>query len=131
MRHVLEELGDLYVNDTLAREQGMMPEERLRFYQLYSGPVMDQLHIWLTAQFAEKKVEPNSGLGVAMRYLLKHWERLTLFLRQPGAPLDNCLVSMHPQTECDGTTVRSCRARNARSNGRDETKGWRPEWKHF
>ena len=24
-----------------------------------------------------------------MRYLLKHWERLTLFLRQPGAPLDN------------------------------------------
>ena len=88
-RHVLEELGDLYANDTLAREQGMMPEERLRFHQLHSGPVMDQLHAWLTAQFAEKKVEPNSGLGMAIRYLLKHWERLTLFLRQPGAPLDN------------------------------------------
>jgi transposase len=88
-RHVLEELGDLYANDTLAREQGMMPEERLRFHQLHSGPVMDKLHVWLTAQFAEKKVEPNSGLGMAIRYLLKHWERLTLFLRQPGAPLDN------------------------------------------
>jgi hypothetical protein len=50
---------------------------------------MEQLHAWLMAQFAEKKVEPNSGLGLAMRYLLKHWERLTLFLRQPGAPLDN------------------------------------------
>jgi hypothetical protein len=24
-----------------------------------------------------------------MTYLLKHWERLTLFLRQAGAPLDN------------------------------------------
>ena len=24
-----------------------------------------------------------------MNYLLKHWYRLTLFLRQPGAPLDN------------------------------------------
>jgi hypothetical protein len=88
-RHVLEQLGEVYSNDARAREQGMMPEERLRFHQLYSGPAMDQLQVWLTAQFAEKKVEPNSGLGVAIRYLLKHWERLTLFLRQPGAPLDN------------------------------------------
>jgi transposase len=88
-RHVLEQLGEVYSNDARAREQGMMREERLRFHQLHSGPVMDQLQGWLTAQFAEKKVEPNSGLGMAIRYLLKHWERLTLFLRQPGAPLDN------------------------------------------
>ena len=88
-RHVLEQLGEIYSHDARAREQGMMPEERLRLHQLHSGPVMDQLHVWLTAQFAEKKVEPNSGLGMAIRYLLKHWERLTLFLRQAGAPLDN------------------------------------------
>jgi len=36
-------------------------------------------------------VEPNSGLGQAIAYLLKHWEKLTLFLREPGAPLDNNL----------------------------------------
>ena len=36
-----------------------------------------------------KQVEPNSGLGQAIGYMLKHWEPLTLFLRQPGAPLDN------------------------------------------
>jgi len=88
-RHVLEQLGKIYGNDAVAREQTMTPEERVRFHQRQSAPVMDQLHIWLTAQFAEKKVEPNCGLGTAMRYLLKHWERLTLFLRQPGAPLDN------------------------------------------
>ena len=34
-------------------------------------------------------MEPNSGLGEAIRYLLMHWDRLTLFLRQPRAPLDN------------------------------------------
>jgi len=28
-------------------------------------------------------------LGAAISYLLKYWDRLTLFLRQPGAPLDN------------------------------------------
>jgi|ERR1700736_1380321 transposase len=37
-------------------------------------------------------VEPNSGLESAITYCLKHWERLTLFLRQAGAPLDNNLV---------------------------------------
>jgi len=34
-------------------------------------------------------VEPNSGLGQAISYMQKHWQKLTLFLRLPGAPLDN------------------------------------------
>ena len=36
-----------------------------------------------------KHVEPNSALGQAMNYMLKRWEPLTQFLREPGAPLDN------------------------------------------
>jgi len=88
-QHVLEQLGTIYGHDAAARQQAMTPDERLRFHQQHSAPVMAELCAWLTAQFAEKKVEPNSGLGMAMRYLLKHWERLTLFLRQSGAPLDN------------------------------------------
>ena len=39
----------------------------------------------------DKLVEPNSSLGKAIRYMLKHWDKLTLFLRQAGAPLDNNL----------------------------------------
>jgi transposase len=38
---------------------------------------------------SERLTEPNSGLGKAIRYLLKYWGPLTLFLRQEGAPLDN------------------------------------------
>ncbi len=53
---------------------------------------MDQLHGWLQAQFAEHKTEPNSGLGKAITYLLRHWRPLRLFLRQAGAPLDNNIV---------------------------------------
>ena len=34
-------------------------------------------------------MEPNSGLGEAITYMLKHWKKLTLFLRKAGAPLDN------------------------------------------
>jgi transposase len=32
--------------------------------------------------------EPNSALGRAVGSMLRHWDRLTLFLRRPGAPLD-------------------------------------------
>ncbi len=50
---------------------------------------MEELHAWLARQFDEQRVEPNSALGGAISYLLKHWEKLTLFLRVAGAPLDN------------------------------------------
>jgi len=88
-RYVLEMLGQVYGHDAEARERGLKPDERLRFHQERSGPVMDQLHRWLEAQFAERKTEPNSGLGKAIQYLLRHWRPLTLFLREAGAPLDN------------------------------------------
>jgi hypothetical protein len=52
---------------------------------------MDDLHQWMGQQLEQKRVEPNSGLGQAIRYMLKHWDPLTLFLRQAGAPLDNNL----------------------------------------
>ena len=67
----------------------MSPEERLQFHKTQSGPKMDALKAWLTAQIEERKVEPNSGLGEAITYMRKHWIELTLFLRQPEAPLDN------------------------------------------
>ena len=88
-RFVLESLGEVYGYDEAARAQRMSPEQRLHFHQEHSGPVMKKLYVWLDAQFGERIVEPNSGLGQAISYLLKHWDRLTLFLRQPGAPLDN------------------------------------------
>jgi transposase len=91
-RHVLEALGEVYHQDRLARERGLSRVERLHFHQQHSQPVMKDLHQWLDAQLKENKVEPNSGLGKAIGYMLRHWQALTLFLREPGAPLDNNLV---------------------------------------
>src|ERR1017187_8430017 len=91
-RYVLETLGGVYRHDALAREQELSPEDRLRFHQEHSGPLMKGLHEWMEAQLAEHKTEPNSGLGKAISYLLNHWPKLTLFLRQPGAPIDNNIV---------------------------------------
>jgi transposase len=91
-RHVLESLGAVYGFDAETKARGMAAEERLQFHQAHSGPVMDELHKWIEAQFAEHKTEPNSGLGKAFSYLLRHWKKLTLFLRQAGAPVDNNIV---------------------------------------
>jgi transposase len=90
-RHVLETLGDVYKNDATSKKQNMSPDDRLRFHQAESRPMMDELHGWMTEQIDGRKVEPNSGLGQAIGYMLRHWEQLTLFLRSPGAPLDNNL----------------------------------------
>jgi transposase len=91
-RHVLEKLGSVYHNDALTRERGLSPVERLLFHQEHSAPVMKELHGWMTAQLEERRTEPNSGLGKAITYLLNHWTKLTLFVRQPGAPIDNNIV---------------------------------------
>jgi transposase len=90
--HVLEVLRDVYKNDAEAKSRGLSPEERLKWHQDQSGPKMDGLENWLADQIKQHKVEPNSGLGEAITYMLKHWEALTLFLRKAGAPLDNNVV---------------------------------------
>ena len=77
-RFVLETFREIYGYDAVAREQGMSAEERLAFHQEHSKPVMDKLHGWLQDQFHERRVEPNSGLGQAISYLLKHWEQCRL-----------------------------------------------------
>jgi hypothetical protein len=88
-RYVIETLAEVYKNDEIAKEQNMTADERLHFHQCKSGPVMEDLKTWLNDQLDLKKVEPNSGLGQAISYMLNYWKPLTLFLRVPKAPLDN------------------------------------------
>ena len=88
-RYVLESLAVIYRNDAIARQRRLSPSARRHFHQAESGPVMEELRVWLVRQLEDRLVEPNSPLGGAISYMLKHWERLMLFLRVPGAPLDN------------------------------------------
>ncbi|MGC9195403.1 MAG: IS66 family transposase, partial [Syntrophobacteraceae bacterium] len=87
--YVIEQLGKVYHFDDLAKEQGLSDQARLVYHQEHSGPVMAELESWCKQQLEEKIVEPNSGLGKAITYMLKHWKKLTRFLQIPGAPLDN------------------------------------------
>ncbi len=87
--YVLHMLGKVYKTDAECKKKGLSPQQRLEVHQHDNGPVMAELHQWINDQFTQKKAEPNSGLGAAYRYMLKRWDKLTLFLRRAGAPLDN------------------------------------------
>ncbi len=87
---VMKSLAVVFENEE--KTQGMSAMERWRYHRQYSKPVMLELNRWLKAQLEEKQVEPNSSLGKAMRYLLKHWKELRRFLVVPGAPIDNNIV---------------------------------------
>jgi transposase len=84
---VLDALAEVYRYD--AQTKLMTGEERLLYHQLKSRAVMESLREWIAEQFNEHVVEPNSSLGKALAYMLKHWEGLTKFLTVADAPLDN------------------------------------------
>jgi transposase len=88
-QYVLETLAQVYQNDKITKERKLTPGQRLSFHQQRSSSLMKTLKNWLNDQLDQKKVEPNSGLGQAISYMLKHWKPLTAFLRVRNAPLDN------------------------------------------
>lgn len=88
-RQVLEQLGIVFANEALCKRNGWSGEERLRFHQERSAPVMVGLEAWMKAALDERRIEPNSGLGQAFNYWLPRWDKLTRFLRVRDAPLEN------------------------------------------
>jgi len=84
-------LEKVYKNDAFTKDKNMSPEDRLKYHQKKSTKLMDDLKVWLKTQLDEKNIEPNSALGGAISYMLKHYKAMTLFLREPKAPLDNNL----------------------------------------
>lgn len=91
-KYVLDSLGTVFFNDALAKKHNLSPEDRLLFHQAFSGPIMAELKERMQSELDQNLTEANSRLGKALRYMLGNWEGLTLFLREPGAPLENNAV---------------------------------------
>src|SRR5215212_2230725 len=69
-----------------AEIRGRSAEERHTVRQERSKPIVDALHAWLTAQL--ERVSGKSGLAEAIRYALRHWTGLVLFLEDGRLELD-------------------------------------------
>lgn len=89
VKYVIGLLQGVYRYEAIAKKDRMSSDQRLRFHQEKSAPLMDELKDWLETQIVEKKVEPNSSLGKAIQYMRNHWNKLTRFLKVPGAPMTN------------------------------------------
>ena len=87
--YIIESLGKVYHHDAIAKQEKLSADQRLAYHRQHSAPIMAELELWCRKQIDEKIVEPNSGLGKAINYMLKRWQKLTRFLQIPGAPLDN------------------------------------------
>jgi transposase len=93
VRFALNTFKEIYKTDAHARKECLTPAQRLKLHQDESQPRMEALHSWMKEQFAQHKVEPNSGLGDALSYMDKNWEGLTRFLHVEGAALDSNIVA--------------------------------------
>lgn len=85
VRVVLRIYRKVYKNEVEFKK--LSPEERLFQHQMHTKPLMDELYARAKRRVAE--LMPNLSLHKAYKYLLNHWDRLTLFLTEPGVPLDN------------------------------------------
>jgi hypothetical protein len=90
--YVIDTFAQIFHFDASAKEKGMNDEERLKFHQEKSGPLMEQFKTWCKDQLENRKTEPNGPLGKAIKYMLKRWDKLTLFLKVPGVPLSTNTV---------------------------------------
>jgi hypothetical protein len=88
-RFLLERLALVYKLDDECKARGDSHEDRLLAHQKHSAPLMEEVRARMAAELADKRIEPNSDLGQAFNYFLKRWDKFTVFLRKPGAPLDN------------------------------------------
>src|SRR5688500_928 len=80
----LRRIGELYRIE--AEIRGHPAEERRAVRQERSRPLVDAMHGWLAAQL--ERVSARSGLAEAIRYALRHWDGLVLFLEDGRLELD-------------------------------------------
>ncbi|CZH83719.1 IS66 family transposase [Legionella pneumophila] len=75
--------------DEESKQLGHDEEQRLAYHQKHSLPAMLEAKEYMESLLSSQQVEPNESLGKAIKYMLKHWEKLTRFLQTPGAPIHN------------------------------------------
>ena len=80
----LRRIGELYTIE--AEIRGRPAEERRAVRQERSKPIVEALHAWLTVQLG--RVSGSSTLAEAIRYALRHWQGLVLFLEDGRLELD-------------------------------------------
>jgi transposase len=87
-QHALELIREVYVVEHAAKEREIVgTTEHLELRQGQSAQAMSKLKSWLEEQ--QGLHPPKSKMGGAIRYALRHWDELTVFLSDARVPPDN------------------------------------------
>lgn len=81
-------ISELYAIE--AEIRGQTPAQRLVVRNARSRPLVEELHLWLTAQL--RRLSASSRLAEAIRYALTRWGALGRFLQDGRVELDNNAV---------------------------------------
>jgi transposase len=73
-----------------ARIRGRPPEQRAQIRQAESRPLVEAMKTWLEGELA--RVSAKSALAEAIRYALRHWNGLGLFLEDGHVEIDSNTV---------------------------------------
>jgi transposase len=84
----LRRIAELYQIE--ARIRGRSPDDRARGRQAGSTPLVDAMKTWLEQELA--RVSAKSNLAEAIRYALRHWKGLGLFLKDGRVEIDSNTV---------------------------------------
>ena len=85
---VLKHIRELYAIETEIR--GLPAEHRRRVRDERSRPIVDALHSWLLENV--ERVSAVSDLAKAMRYAIRHWPGLVVFLDDGRVEMDTNVV---------------------------------------
>ncbi|HEX2943810.1 MAG TPA: IS66 family transposase [Rhodopila sp.] len=93
---MLAKVGELYAIEADVR--GQPAEHRQQVRHERSRPIVEALHIWLQDHVG--RVSAVSDLAKAMRYAIRHWPGLTVFLEDGRVEMDTNVVerAIRPNT---------------------------------
>lgn len=87
--YVLGQYGEVWANEALTKEKDMSAAERLAYHKENSLPVMEELKRWALAQSDSEEFEEHSAFGKAIKYLIRHYNKLIQFCVTEKAKIDN------------------------------------------
>jgi hypothetical protein len=86
---VLETYALIWKNENKIRQEQLNEEQRLAYHKEHSLPVMESLKAWALKQQSSPEFEEHSAMGKAIKYLLRHYDKLISFCVVAGALIDN------------------------------------------
>ncbi len=89
VRHVMEEIRQLYAIERGLRKEGAGPARRVEVRQEEARPVLEKLKPWLEES---REHRPSAGWDEAVGYMLNRWEKLVCYLEDGKVEIDNNLV---------------------------------------